>query len=110
MTREVFHSLRFNEKVCNGWHLYAVKMCLRAKERTKFGGDMQSRQSTFSGGNVDLSYIKKSSSSFLLCISTKDIFAQHVKKMPCNMVYYYAYFLLGESRNCLWGIFLLCKL
>lgn len=27
------------------------------------------------------------------------------KKMPCNMVYYYAYFLLGESRNCLWGNF-----
>lgn len=38
MTREVFDSLRFNEKVCNGWHLYAVEMCLRAKERAKFGG------------------------------------------------------------------------
>ena len=46
MTREVFDSLRFNEKICNGWHLYAVEMCLRAKERTKLGG-MQSRHSAF---------------------------------------------------------------
>lgn len=50
MTREVFDSLRFNEKVCNGRHLYAVEMCLRAKEHTKFGGGgggMQSRHSAF---------------------------------------------------------------
>lgn len=60
MTREVFDSLRFNEKVCNGWHLYAVEMCLRAKERTKFGGGICNPGIRhFSGGNVDLSYMKK---------------------------------------------------
>lgn len=41
MTREFFNLLRFNEDICDGWHLYAVEMCLRAKECTKFGGGQQ---------------------------------------------------------------------
>ncbi len=50
MTREVFDSLRFNEKICDGWYLYAVEMCLRAKERTKFGEGCNPDIRHFSGG------------------------------------------------------------
>lgn len=38
MTCECFNRLRFNEEVCNGWHLYAVEMCLRGKDNGTRGG------------------------------------------------------------------------
>lgn len=38
MTRECFNRLRFNEEVCNGWHLYAVEMCLIGKIMELGGG------------------------------------------------------------------------
>lgn len=47
MERETFNSLRFNEDICDGWHLYAVEMCLRAKEYTKsWGRSIQPRYRT----------------------------------------------------------------
>lgn len=30
LTRELFLRLSFNEKICNGWHLYAVEFCYHA--------------------------------------------------------------------------------
>ena len=38
MTRECFNRLRFNEEICDGWHLYAVEMCLRGKDNEIKGG------------------------------------------------------------------------
>lgn len=28
-----FKEIRFNEELCNGWHLYTVELCLQAKEK-----------------------------------------------------------------------------
>lgn len=42
MTRECFNRLRFNEEICDGWHLYAVEMCLRGKDNAIKGGGIQS--------------------------------------------------------------------
>ncbi len=28
-----FNDISFNEKICNGWHLYTVELCLQAKEK-----------------------------------------------------------------------------
>lgn len=51
-----------DETVVKIWHLYAVEMCLRAKECTKFGGwaaEYNPGIRHFSGGNVDINYMKK---------------------------------------------------
>ena len=103
MTREVFDSLRFNEKVCNGWHLYAVEMCLRAKERTKFGGGVCNPGIRhFSGGNVDLSYMKKFK-QLLVMYKHQGYICTTCKKMPCNMVYYCVYFFAWRIKKLLMG-------
>ena len=110
MTREVFDSLRFNEKVCNGWHLYAVEMCLRAKERVKFGeggGVCNPGIRHFSGGNVDLSYMKKFK-QLLVMYKHQGYICTTCKKMPCNMVYYYAYFFAWRIKKLLMGEFSSC--
>lgn len=31
LSKETWKRLRFNEKICNGWHLYAVEMCLNIR-------------------------------------------------------------------------------
>ncbi len=31
--RETFDKIRFDERICTGWHLYAVDFCLSAGER-----------------------------------------------------------------------------
>ena len=31
LTKDLFHTLRFDEKVCNHWHLYAVELCYSAR-------------------------------------------------------------------------------
>ena len=59
MTREIFDQLCFNESVCDEWHLYAVEMCLRAKELTKFVGVCNPGIRHFSGENFDLNCMKK---------------------------------------------------
>lgn len=30
MTKDLFMKLHFNERICDGWHLYAVELCYRA--------------------------------------------------------------------------------
>ena len=100
-----------DETVVKIWHLYAVEMCLRAKECTKFGGGAAEYNPGirhFSGGNVDINYMKNSSNC-LLYINIKDIFGQHAKK--CRAIWHTTIFILefGESKNCLWQTFLLYK-
>ena len=110
MTREVFDSLRFNEKACNGWHLYAVEMCLRAKERAKFGGGVCNPGIWhFSGGNVDLSYMKKFK-QLLVMYKHQGYICTTCKKCRAIWCIIMLIFLFGELRNCLWEIFPLCKL
>lgn len=96
-----------DETVVKIWHLYAVEMCLRAKECTKFGGGAAEYNPGirhFSGGNVDINYMKNSSNC-LLYINIKDIFGQHAKKMPCNMAYYYLYFGVWRIKKLLMANF-----
>lgn len=92
MTRELFNTLRFNEEVCDGWHLYAVEMCLRAKEHTLFGGGIYNPGIThFSGGNVDLNNMKKFR-QLLIKFREQGYIYTTCKKMPCNPIYYTYYF------------------
>ena len=104
MTREIFDQLRFNENVCDGWHLYAVEMCLRAKELTKFVGVCNPGIRHFSGGNVDLNYMKKFK-QLLIMYKHQGYICTTCKKMPCNLVYYYIYFFAWRVKKIIYGEF-----
>ncbi|BFK61954.1 hypothetical protein I260019D6_12630 [Dorea longicatena] len=83
-----------DETVVKIWHLYAVEMCLRAKECTKFGGGAAEYNPGirhFSGGNVDINYMKKFK-QLLVIYKHQGYIWTTCKKMPCNMAYYYLYF------------------
>lgn len=106
MERESFDSLRFNEDICDGWHLYAVEMCLRAKEYTKSwgGGVYNPGIKHYSGGNVDLNYMKKFRQLLIMYKHQKYI-CTTCKKMPCNMAYYYVYFFAWRIKKIFMGNF-----
>lgn len=53
MKREVWDHLKFNEDICNGWHLYAVEMCLRAQDNNIKVGSCALGVKHLSIGNVD---------------------------------------------------------
>lgn len=58
MKRQIFSELRFNEELCNNWHLYAVEMCLHTR---KNGGNVYIHPIQihhFSYGHISRGYMK----------------------------------------------------
>ena len=57
MKRETWEALRFNEELCDNWHLYCVEMCLHTREN---GGKVYvypSQLHHFSMGTISLGYM-----------------------------------------------------
>lgn len=102
MTRECFNRLRFNEVVCDGWHLYAVEMCLRGKDNGTRGGVYNPEIMHFSGGNVDLNYMKKFK-QLLSIYHHQGYICTTCKSMPCKLFYYYVYFSIWSIKKKLLG-------
>lgn len=58
MKRETWETLKFNEDLCDNWHLYCVEMCLHTR---KNGGKVYvypSQLHHFSMGTISLGYMK----------------------------------------------------
>lgn len=56
MTRETFFQHPFNEKACNGWHLYAVEQCMNAHLKKHNVYVINSDVKHYSPGCIDFKY------------------------------------------------------
>ena len=102
MSRSIFEELGFNEQICDGWHLYAVEMCLRGKDTGIESYRYNCGIEHLSGGVVNKDYMK----TFKILLHNykhqKYIWTT-CKKMPCNLIYYNVYLLFWNIKKKLMG-------
>lgn len=58
MRRETYYLYRFDEALCNNWHLYAVEMCLHARSMNEFVFVHPIQLHHYSWGYISKSYMK----------------------------------------------------
>ena len=58
MKRETWDELKFNEEICDNWHLYCVEMCLHARKNGNKVYVFPSQLHHFSMGSISLGYMK----------------------------------------------------
>ena len=102
MRKEVWQQLRFNEDVCNGWHLYVVEMCLRAGEQGLLIASGNFDIKHLSSGTVDEKYMK-TFKELLVIYKKKKWIATTCKVMPTNLVVFYLYYGIWKMKKTLFG-------
>ena len=103
LSRKTWEQVSFNEDVCDGWHLYAVELCLRLR---RYGGKAISAihhdVCHLSSGNVDERYMRTFKKLLILYKDDKMI-CTTCKCMPANLLYYYMYYVLWAIKKKLFG-------
>ena len=100
--KDVCRKYRFNEELCNGWHLYAVELCIRVRRQ---GGKIYKGAFAIdhlSNGTVNESYMQ----TFKKLISEyKDEgqIATTCKSMPTNLLYFEIYHFFWKIKKTVFG-------
>lgn len=102
MSKDVYSRLKFNEKLCDGWHLYAVEMCLRAKEKGILIATGSFNIKHLSSGNVDDNYMRTFKKLITEYKNAKWI-ATTCKSMPTKTALYNAYYFIWKLKKTLFG-------
>ena len=102
MSRKVYEQLRFNEVVCNSWHLYVVEMCLRASEQNILVASGKFEIKHLSSGMVDESYMK-TFKELISIYKKKRWIATTCKVLPTNLFVFYLYFICWKVKKHLFG-------
>ena len=102
MSKNTWHWYKFNEKICDNWHLYVVELCLRAKLNKAKIVTGQFNITHLSDGNVDDGYmqtykklIKEYKQFGWICTTCKS--------MPANMIAFYCYYFPWKVKKLLLG-------
>lgn len=102
MGRETWSKLRFNETLCDGWHLYAVELCLRAQNAGVLICAKDCGIRHLSNGTVDKNYMR-TYRKLMLAYKDKSWIATTCKSMPNSMLYYYGYYAVWRIKKALLG-------
>lgn len=102
MHKTVWERLKFNEDVCNGWHLYVVELCLRASEQEILIASGNFDIKHMSSGNVDEKYMK-TFKELLVMYKGKRWIATTCKSMPTNLFVFYFYYEMWKMKKALFG-------
>ena len=102
MSRETWSMLRFNETLCDGWHLYAVELCLRAQNAGVLICAKDCGIRHLSNGTVDKNYMK-TFRKIMLAYPDKKWIATTCKSMPNSLLYYYGYYGVWAVKKRLLG-------
>lgn len=102
MTRKTWEKLRFNETLCNGWHLYVVEFCLRAQNIGAVICAKDCGIRHLSSGTVDKNYMR-TYRELMRVYKDKKWIATTCKSMPNNMLYYYGYYAVWSIKKALLG-------
>ena len=104
INKRIFERLKFNEELCDNWHLYVVELCLRAKKNNiKILEIKDSSQILHKSiGKKKKKYMK----DYLKIMKTykdENYIATTCKSMPNNILYYYCYFFIWKIKKCIFG-------
>lgn len=102
MRKDTWTQYPFNGKLCDGWHLYTVELCLRMRAENK-----QIATGTFaiqhlSSGTVDDAYMATFRKLMSVYKHEKWI-KTTCKSLPNNMLVFWVYWLLWKSKKVLLG-------
>ena len=102
MERSTWEKYKFNEILCDGWHLYVVELCLRLGREGAFIGSADFGILHLSTGNVDGAYMKTFK---LLMKQYKDVkyIATTCKSMPNLMCFFYTYYVIWRMKKLFFG-------
>lgn len=104
MTKETWKAIQFNEKICDGWHLYVVEMCLRASEQNVLVASGNFPIKHLSSGSVDERYMK-TFKKLLVQFKEHGWISTTCKSMPTQLPYYYGYYAVWKAKKVLLGNF-----
>lgn len=102
MNTTLWKRLKFNEKICNGWHLYVVELCLRASAQGVLIASGNFDIKHFSSGTVDEKYMN-TFKKLLVIYKEKKWIATTCKVMPTNILVFYLYYCLWKIKKSLFG-------
>ena len=102
MPRKTWEMLRFNETLCDGWHLYAVELCLRAQNASVLICAKDCGIQHLPNGTVDKNYMR-TYRKLMLAYKDKSWIATTCKSMPNNFLYYYGYYAVWSIKKLLLG-------
>lgn len=99
MPRSVWEDFRFDETVCDGWHLYVVELCLRVNRVLPVvQGDFGIEH--LSGGNVDEAYMKKFR-ELLVLYRDRGWITTTCKSLPANTAAFFCYHAVWKIKKAL---------
>lgn len=98
---KTWQKYKFNEQLCNGWHLYVVEMCIRLREA---GGKCVAAETGIkhlSYGNVDANYMKLYRRLQKTYSDTRIITT--CKSLPRNGLLFWIYYGAWKIKKALFG-------
>lgn len=102
MHKTVWKQLKFNENLCNGWHLYVVELCLRASEQGVLIASGNFEINHLSSGTVDEKYMN-TFKELLVTYKKKKWIATTCKVMPTNLFVFYLYYGIWKMKKAIFG-------
>lgn len=102
MSKNIWKKLKFNDTVCDNWHLYVVEMCLRAAESGIIIATGKYDIKHLSSGTVNIQYMKTFKDLLIIYKDKKWIYTT-CKSMPTNLFFYYLYYCFWKLKKMFFG-------
>lgn len=102
MSRRTWERNRFDEKLCDGWHLYAVEFCFRIRQQ---GGSVTAgdcRVEHLSPGHIDASYMR-GFRRLIRKYRSLGYLTTTCKSLPASMLFFQLYYPLWRVKKALLG-------
>ena len=102
LNRDTFEKHRFNENLCNGWHLYVVELCIRIRMLNGLVAVVEHDITHLSTGEVNESYMK-TFKQLLNTYKSEKWICTTCKTLPTNMFVFYLYYILWKIKKTVIG-------
>lgn len=102
LNRKTFSKFRFNERLCDGWHLYVVEMCIRIKTANGLVAVTNHDITHLSIGNVNEGYMK-TYKRLMKAYKNEKWICTTCKTLPNNSIVFHLYYILWKMKKNILG-------
>lgn len=102
MSKKTWENFKFNEEICDGWHLYVVELCLRASRHNVLIATGNFNITHLSSGVVDEHYMK-TLKRLLSIYKDKKWVSTTCKEMPTNTLFFNLYYAAWKIKKLIFG-------